>query len=205
MSPDDLVELWRSQENGPATGGKEVLMEIRKQARKFDRTILWRDIREGVAAFGAAAVAFVIAIPTGSPWPWLGALFLSACCGAVYLRMHRTRVRHRPPREDQPLGARLRAEIAKVGAQEELLRSVGRWYIRPLTLGAVVWMASLGLAQPMPAVHPALSALLLSAAAAAILLAVGKLVARVNRLAADNHLAPLRVELEELLEQVEAG
>jgi hypothetical protein len=179
-------------------------MAIRQRARKFDRSILWRDLREGAAALGFAVVTFVVAAPTGSPWPWLGALFATACCAAIYLRMHRTRARHRSAREDLPLDARLRAEIAKVGAQEELLRSVGRWYMRPLIVGAAVWMGSIGLALPLAPGARAAATLFLAGAGALILLAVGKLVVWLNRQAADHHILPLRVELEELLAQVEA-
>lgn len=204
MATDELVDLWRSQDDGPASDGREVLMEVRTRARKFDRSILWRDLREGAAALFMVVLALVSALVSGSAWPWVGALVLSACCLAVYLRMHRTRVRHRTA-EDLPLDARLRAEIAKVGAQEELLRSVDRWYMRPLILGAAVWMASIGLALPLPPPYRAVAAPLLAAIGAGILFATGRFVAWLNRLAADRHLAPLRAELEELLARVEAA
>jgi hypothetical protein len=204
MTRDDLVELWQSQEDGPPTVGEDILVEIRQRARSFDRSILWRDLREAAAALAFGVVAFVVAAPTGSPWPWLGALFVTACCAAVYLRLHRTRARHRSANEDLPLDARLRAEIAKVGAQEELLRSVGRWYMRPLILGAAVWMGSIGLAVPLAPGARAAASLFLAGVGALILLAVGKLVVWLNRQAADHHILPLRVELEELLARLEA-
>jgi hypothetical protein len=205
MATDDLVKLWRSQDDGPAPDGGEVLMEVRRRAKKFDRTILWRDLREGAAALGMTVLAVVVAILSASPWLWIGGVVVSACCAAVYLPMHRTRVRHRSTPEDQPLDARLRAEIAKVGAQEELLRSVGRWYMRPLIVGAAVWMASIGLALPLPPPYRAVAVPLLAAIGAGILLATGRFVVWLNRQAADRHLAPLRAELEVLLAQVEAA
>lgn len=205
MISNDWGDLWRSQEDGPTINSQEVLMEVRRKAVQLDRTIFWRDVTEGVAALFFAGVTFLVAARIGSPWPWLGGLFATACCAAVYVRMHRTRTQHRTIREDQPLDARLRAEIAKVGAQEELLRSVGRWYVLPLTLAAAGWMASIGLALPVSPEARATATLALAAAGATILFVLGRFVIWLNRRAADQQLRPLRIELEQLLAQVEGG
>jgi hypothetical protein len=76
--------------------------------------------------------------------------------------------------------------------------------MRPLIVGAAVWMGSIGLALPLAPGARAAATLFLAGAGALILLAVGKLVVWLNRQAADHHILPLRVELEELLAQVEA-
>lgn len=205
MIPNDWVDVWRSQEDGPTTDVQEVLMDVRQRAEKFDRSILWRDLREGAAALWFGGVTVLVAARMGSPWPWLGGLFATACCVGVYLRMHRTRAQHRRISEDQPLDARLRAEIAKIGAQEDLLRSVGGWYMRPLIIGTAVWMGSVGLALPFSLEAKAAATVGLAAVGAMILLVVGRFVVWLNRRAADQQLRPLRIELEQLLAQVETG
>lgn len=206
MPHDELIRLWRSQGDGPAASGEEILMDVQMRARKFDRRILWRDLGEGLAGLLMVGLTCFVAIRADAGWPpWLGALAMTGCCVWVYAHLHITRVRHRVPRTDLPLAERLRAEIDKVGDQEALLRSVPRWYLLPLAVGGVTWLGLLGLAVPVAPEQRPWTVLLLAAAAALIMAAVGWVVTRANRFAADHHLRPLRRQLEELLAQVEAA
>ena len=61
----ELGRLWREQpEETYVFDAREVLMQVKQRARKFDRTIWWRDAREGIAA------AAVLLWAVWSSWSW---------------------------------------------------------------------------------------------------------------------------------------
>ena len=202
---EELGRLWREQEVEPhAFDAKEVLMQVKQQARKFDRTIRWRDVREAIAG------AFVLTFAGWSSWSaegWLpkaGFLALAVCGTYTVARALRARRQHPQVREDQPLVDRLQAEVRKVEAQAELLRTVRSWYILPIAIGTTVWRATL--VNPTGGLIGLLSEMgLVLVAGAAIFSLVGWGVWKLNQHALRSDLQPRLSELRDMLEEARVG
>jgi len=111
------------------------------------------------------------------------------------------RRRDRRPVEPLPVVERVRFEVARLQTQIGLLQSVRSWYLAPLALGGLAWVLSLAWAAPVEA---ALRWGILGVAAvggASVFLAVGWVVERLNRRAADQ-LQLERDELQALLDEL---
>lgn len=202
---DELARLWKARPEPSTWSAEQALMEIKKKARKFDRSILWRDVREaaaGLLALGAMGTASVLA----PGWlPKLGLAVLAVCIGAVLTRLWRTRRAHGPLADDLPTVERLRGEIRKVEAQARLLRTVRSWYVMPIAVGGTAWMATLTPAIGLQGGALLAGMLFAVAASAAIFGAVGWFVVWLNRRAVRLELEPYRTELVETLARVDAG
>ena len=200
---EDVRRLWQGQhESETQWNEKELLMEVQKKAKKFDRTLVWRDRREIAAALLTSSVMAVPSVMAPGWLPKVGALAVIAACAYVCVRLIRTRRRFPGPDAPMPLVDGLRAEIAKVEAQTELLDTVRDWYVLPIAAGGTVWLATLASAVPMP-IGKALGVALAIAASVFIFTVVGIGVVQLNKWAVRKQLDPYRMELEGLLAQVE--
>ena len=198
---DAWGSLWRSQSRPiPHERSEEMLEKVKDRSRKFDRTILWRDAREALAGLFVAGVWAWVSWLAPGWWPKIGAAAATACVLYVLARLWRARRRHGQVREDLPLAERVRAEIAKVEAQADLLRTVRSWYMTPLALGSTIWLASL---VPAIGLAPRLTAAGIAAAvcfSGLLFSAVGWVVVRLNNCVARTQLDPYREELQRLLQ-----
>jgi hypothetical protein len=196
----ELGRLWREQPAEPHdTDPEEVLMQIQRDARKFDRIILWRDVRETLA--GLAVLAFAVWRSWSEPgWmPWAGVFVLAACMAYTLAHPLRARRRERGIREDATLIERLQSEIEKVGVQADLLRTVRSWYILPIAIGITAW--SVGLKSPT-GLGGLMPVLLFNATLFSL---IGWGVWRLNRYALRADLQPRLRELRSRLDQARAG
>ncbi|MCP4639228.1 MAG: hypothetical protein GY851_02275 [bacterium] len=133
MDLDAFREAWQGQETeGPS--GEEVVRMVERKHRKLERTVVWRDVRESVAALVLAAF-FVVAGHhlARHMWPWYGA---AGCClwVAAFLIVDR-----RIQRDGQPAASTREAldrALRQVDHQIRLLRNVFWWYLLPC-LGAI--------------------------------------------------------------------
>jgi hypothetical protein len=178
-------------------------MKVKERSRKFDRTIVWRDVREAVAGlFGAGVMVWMSILAPG--WlPKVGAAAAVVSVAYVIARLSRVRRAHETPHEHLPLVERLRAEIAKVEAQAELLRSVRSWYVTPLAVGATVWLASLVPAIGLPAGATFAALACAVAFSATLFSAVGWFVVTINRRAVCAGLEPYMAELRRMLREAQ--
>ncbi len=205
--PLDLTEvrrLWRSEDDAPDDrSGKELMMEIQQRAKKLDRMIFWRDARETVAAAAISAAAVVASALVPGWLPKLGALALVASLAYICHRLARARRRTGGEPQPLPLAAGLRAEIARVEAQSDILHKTRDWYVVPATLGGTLWAAGMASSLDLPAgdTFRAVTAVLI--AAPGIFCVAGLAVLAWNRLAIRRRLDPYRRELESLLAEVE--
>lgn len=197
---DEWGRLWRDQRTPLLEERSEdMLKKVKERSRRFDRTIVWRDAREAVAGlFGASVMVWVSWLAPG--WlPKIGAA--AATVGVLYViaRLSRVRRRHGPVREDVPLVERLHAEIAKVEAQADLLRSVRSWYMTPLAVGSTIWLASLVPAIGMPALATAAGLAAAVLFSTLLFYAVGWVVVKLNARAVRMELEPYCEELRQML------
>lgn len=200
MNFDAWQQLW--QEQAPPTPAdaatvKATIRRVRTDARAFDRAILWRDLREIIAAL---VVSVVFAGMTqaraleGPPaWSlalaWLGAALPLGVAG--FLLIDRLRARKFRPRSTGTVLSEIDHALAELRHQHWLLMHVTWWYLLPLAAsGALSMMPSLALAGT-PEVR-----LTLAAFTAALLAAVNYPIWWLNRRVATRYLAPRIEQLE---------
>jgi hypothetical protein len=190
MTLDDARSFWQSQE--PALGStmqdSDILRLVQDRSREFDAKVRRRDIREIVAM----VIVVLIMIPTLLRPLWLmrsGAAVILAGCALTYYKLTRARHAHPAPSAATPLVARLKAELAKVDAQIDLLDNVLWWYIAPFAIGPILIVASTAGATWTTVAY----------AIAVLLLAV--IIYRINRRAVDRDLRPEHDKLSMLLQQ----
>ncbi|MBK5295435.1 MAG: hypothetical protein JJE04_27630 [Acidobacteriia bacterium] len=115
---------------------------VETRARRFERTIFWRNVREYVAAAIVAVVFALLASNVKTPLERVGYATVSA--GALWVilfawLMQRSR---QAPLPESPGEAYKKALLAKYDRQILLTRTAWAWYVLPTTTGLVV--ASLG-------------------------------------------------------------
>jgi putative copper export protein len=168
----------------------ELLAFVKSEAKRFDRQILLRDLREVIA--GVLAIALIA--PTAvraNLLTRLGTVVVIAALVFIVVRLTRARRESRGDAMDRPVALVLRAEQAKIDTQIRLLETVFWWYVGPLWLGMVMIIAG----------RDGISWLTLVLVAALTALSVALL--RVNAHAARRYLRPRRDRLAQLLGDVD--
>lgn len=204
MDRDEMVRLWRGSSELGGPSSEEIVMEVKKRARKFDRTILWRDTAEVAAGVLVAAVMLAVAFRAPGWWPKAGSLLAIVIMVGVVARLLGARRKGYLVSESAAVAERLRFEIVKVEAQIELLSSVRSWYLWPLAVAGTVWALSLVPSLDMPFGQAAGAFVFLLVACAAIFLVVGFAVEKANHWVVKMNLEPYRQDLRDLLRQLEA-
>ena len=201
MNFDDWQELWQKQtpSRSPDTAALQAtIRRVRAEARAFDRAILWRDLREIVAALAAATIfagmARACTLEGAPAWSltlaWLAAV--PPLGVAAFLVSDRLRTRRLRPTGAGTVLSEIDHALAELRHQQRLLMNVTWWYLLPLATSAALVM-----------VHPiAVTAssgtvrLVLVTFTAALLAAVNYPIWRLNRRFALRKLAPRIEQLE---------
>lgn len=148
MNFDDYEALWRAQPApsapSPAAAENAALLErIRKEARSFDRTIFWRDIREILVAF-AVAVCFGIEACRHTDaghvaWGrWIAAALV---LGVAVILLRDRRSMPSPGGAEAPLLEQIDAALAGLRFQTRVLARVPWTYALPLTIAIAASVA----------------------------------------------------------------
>lgn len=153
MNFEELQRAWQ-QVPAPESGGEidhDSLHQVRRDSRRFDRRIFWRDVREVLASFLVAGVFGKVAWSAqaeGSPaWPaWLAAV-LPLGVGVFFLA-DRVQTRRRLAPRGDVVATELERAAAQVRHQIWLLRNVAWWYLLPLGLSAVCFALQVALYAP---------------------------------------------------------
>ena len=204
MNFEDLRNVWQEEPaRQPDENVKAILATVRRKARAFDRSIIWRDARETVAAV-IVAVAFgwtgVAANNEGaSPWLcWIAAVIPLGV--AAFLLVDRRCVRRLRPKSGETVLEEIDGALAEVRHQVWLLRNVLWWYIIPLAAAALLFLFFVVRQTPLPA-----AARVIVAAVMLVIIAVVNIVVwRINRHAVRKHLEPRIEELKRLRETLAA-
>jgi len=161
MSFEEMQQIWRENEPGPGAAPamgqptKELLADVRRESRRFDRRIWWRDFFEisagllvaglfGRLAWKAQAAGLV-------PWVgWVGAAL--PLMVAAFLLVDRIIRHYRSIPQGEPVIAELDRALAEVEHQAQLLRSMAWWYLLPILLSILLlsFQAHLQLPLVMP-------------------------------------------------------
>jgi hypothetical protein len=166
MNWNEWEMIWRRQRTLVGAGADLVLLKqtFEEQRRKLRRSVLLRNVSEGVTGLGLfALMAFIGAHAGVGGWRmWTGlALLLGVSLVFVFdfVRAHRSRLPG-----DATILAKIDAEIAELRHQRRLLARIGLWYFLPLAASFVLiasaWAARIGREVPPGVFHALLHALL---------------------------------------------
>jgi hypothetical protein len=192
MSLDEAKTYWWSQhEGGPLPrSSDDILRLVKSDAKRFDRRILFRDLREMIAA-GIAAVLIAPGAVHASLLTRLGVVVVIAALVLVAVRLHRARRTRSAAGMDRPVARVLKEERGKIDAQIRLLETVLWWYVGPIWLGVIMIIAG------------RVGTSWLTLASAAVVTLLSWALYRLNVHAARQHLRPRRDELSRLLAEVD--
>ncbi len=144
MNELDLKQLWQQQTLGfpSRVSNEELVRQMKRKMKRFDRTIFWRDVRET----GACVVLIILSGRTllhrAPVLVHAGNLVIILAC--LFIAVKLTVARRAQHAWLNPRSVRdfLVGEAAKVERQIHLLQTVLWWYILPLFFGAT--LAALG-------------------------------------------------------------
>lgn len=145
MNFDDYATLWRAQP-GPSDATRvaereALIASVRQRALRFDRTILWRDLRE------FAATLFLLVVFSHGAWrntgethfPWAQWSAVLIVLGeAVYLIRER-RNTPRPAAAESPLLVQIEGALAGLRYQARVLMRVPWTYALPFALAGIAF------------------------------------------------------------------
>jgi hypothetical protein len=147
MDLDELKIVWQERRvtASPLTQ-EELMSNVMQRLEQLRRELMWRDVRESVAAILVAAIFAVVAYLVPAPLARAGALVLVGASLMVIAVLVTLRLRHGRDETapDASLAEFCRRELAHVDAQIRLTRRVAWWYIAPFVAGAnmVFWGTS---------------------------------------------------------------
>ena len=124
MSFEDWQKVWQQDPSRPPQDAAAILRDVRKKARAFDRTLFWRDAREGAASIVVAVAfawtGFAASNEGASPWLcWIAAIIPLGVAG--FLQIDRRRTRHVRPQDGETVLAELDRAIDEVRHQAVFL------------------------------------------------------------------------------------
>jgi hypothetical protein len=184
-----LASGWRDQGVRADRDPDRELANVKERAMKLERQIRLRDRLEAGAAMVALPAFIWAAIETPYPISRTGALLIAVACIVIPIRL---RLARRPPPDPAaPIATSLRAELVRVRAQEQLLKTVGWWYVGPLAVGLLLLVNGAG--------APGWFEIGFSGGATAFLIAVY----RANRRVVDQKLVPQANQLESWIASLE--
>lgn len=192
MSLDDAKAYWWSQHDAgtPTLSDDDILALVKSEAKRFDRRIRFRDLREMIAA-GVAVVLIAPSALHANLLTRLGVAALIAAFVLMSVKLHRSRRMPGAAGMEQPAALVLKRERSKVDAQIRLLETVLWWYLGPIWLALVMIVAG----------RAGASWFTLGCAAVFTLLSI--VLYRLNMHAARRYLRPRRDELSRLLAEVD--
>lgn len=192
MSLDDAKADWWSQQDAgtPPLSDDDTLALVKSESKRFDRRILFRDLREMIAA-GIGVVLIAPSARHANLLTRLGVVILIAALVLITVKLWRARRMPGAAGMEQPAALVLKGERAKVDAQIQLLESVLWWYSGPIWLALVMIIAGRA------------GASWLTLGCAAVITLLSWALYRLNVYAAHRYLRPRRDELSRLLAEVD--
>jgi len=138
--------LWQDQ---PVEGITMSIEIIRKRAAKFERKILWRNVREYVAALIAAAPLGYFLITARNLFARVTFGLLIAGLAWMVVQLHR-----RASVRKMPVGLATLTSLqfyrAELERQREAVNTVWSWYLAPLIPGLLVYTIWSAIRSPRP-------------------------------------------------------
>ncbi|HYM78740.1 MAG TPA: hypothetical protein VE377_22405 [Candidatus Dormibacteraeota bacterium] len=141
-----VLKIWQEQ---PVEGIKMSVDEIHLRAGKFERRIMWRNIREYVASLIAVALfVYFFATTQGALSRITFALFIAGMLWIVIQLHLKGSAKSMPAGLDTLTSLRFyRAELER---QREVVSKVWSWYLAPMVPGFVVYTVGYAVSVPRP-------------------------------------------------------
>ena len=133
--PDDIRNVWQNQ---PVENTPMPLEEIRQKARRFEKRIKNRNLREYIAGTAGIVIFTVYLFIFPNPVARTGSALIIAGALCVLFQIYRRATPGTLP-ADLALTASLQFHRGELVRQRDLLRSVWLWYIGPFVPGIVVF------------------------------------------------------------------
>lgn len=137
-SKDQLQELWGSQTLCAKSKGEDIMTQVQKRLRHFDRMISTRNLLESTAALFVIVFFVFFAFHDSNFLQRLGDIVVAtAALWIVFYLFHYGKgTANADP--NQSLTGFTRSLVAQYDHQIRLLRSVKYWYLLPLYVGLVI-------------------------------------------------------------------
>jgi hypothetical protein len=176
LTPEnDAQKLWQCQ---PVEGMQMSIQEIRKRSGKLERRVLWRNLREYVAAvFAIIMFTYFFVERHDLLYRTAFALFIASMFWIAIQLYRRASAKRMPTGMDASTSLQFyRAELVR---QRDVVKNVWPWYLAPLVPG----FAALTLADVVSLPYPAnlVRPLLTDVAVAAVFFGVWKMNLRAAR------------------------
>ncbi|MGO9088444.1 MAG: hypothetical protein ACLQBK_24825 [Candidatus Sulfotelmatobacter sp.] len=170
-----VQKMWQDQ---PVEGVKMSAEMIHKRAAKFERRIVWRNVREYVASLIAAALFGYFFVTAHDVLSRITSGLFIAGLVWIVVQLHRKgSAKSMPAGVDTLTSLQLyRAELER---QREVVSTVWSWYLAPLVPGFVVYTLGFAIRFPRPAAWAGLA--LIDAIVAAVFFGIWKLNMRAAR------------------------
>ena len=201
MNPDELQRAWQTQHPSPGVNidMDQVLSELRQSDKAFSTILRRRDLLESGVSFVMIPIWIIMGIALHLPWSWYLTIPSLAWIGGF---MTRELLRRRRNRSEvtESLRTHLDNSLAEVEHQIRLLRGIFWWYLLPLVLSILAFLAHVAwLRGPAMGWIPSLIFFSITAGFVAVVFAI---VYAMNQSAVRKELEPRRRELEDLRQNV---
>ena len=161
MAENYVQKLWQCQ---PVEGIKMSVQELRKRSGKFERRILWRNLREYAGAlFAIVMFTYFFVQRHDLLYRIAFALFIASMFWIAVQLYRRASAKRMPTGMDASASLQFyRAELEK---QRDVVRNVWPWYLAPLVPGFVALTIADVVSLPYPAnlMKPALTDVIVAA------------------------------------------
>jgi hypothetical protein len=137
-SSDELRQLWQS-DISEAINQHELLRELERRNRSFDRMTRRRDFRDVVAMLVVIVVYLWFAAHTGNTFERVADLWLVVFGIWFIFYLRRYAKLSRKPVPEQTLGAYREALVERYDGQIRLAKSVKYWFLLPMWLGQMLY------------------------------------------------------------------
>jgi hypothetical protein len=139
MTPtDELRQLWQSDISA-AINQRDLLQELQRRSRNFDRMNRRRDILNIVAMLVVIVVYSRFAMGATNTLERVADVWLVACSVWFIFYLRRVATTSRKPVPEQTLGAYRQALTGRYDAQIRLAKSVKYWFLLPMWLGVLLY------------------------------------------------------------------
>lgn len=174
-SQTPVQSIWQNQ---PVEGIQMPLEVIRKRAAKFERKIVWRNVREYLSSLVAALLFAGFFTRTHDVLIRIAYVLFIAGLAWVAFQLHRKGSAKSLPAQ-MGASASLQYFRAELERQRDVVQNVWSWYLAPLVPGFV--FLSLGYVRSMPYPKGLLAAAILDLFVAALFFGVWRLNLRAAR------------------------
>ena len=139
MDFDSLGGAWVNQPSRAGVPEDEMVAAVGARAAELDRVVRLRDRIETWGALLAMPIFASVAVVGRFGVSRIGAAILALACLLIPIWFRRAR--RPPPDPTLPIAQMLSQELDRVRAQQRLLGTVLWWYLAPLGIGVVLFLA----------------------------------------------------------------